>query len=88
MDVDTWIDTFKGDYRVAELSDRDRGMLDFAVELTLRPGAIESADLERLRLLGFDDAAITDIVQVTALFAYYNRLADGLGVKSEPPLQD
>ena len=63
-------------------------MLDFAVELTLRPGAIEPAHLERLRGLGFDDAAITDIVQVTALFAYYNRLADGLGVKSEPPPED
>ena len=59
-------------------------MLDFAVKLTRTPGEMAETDLDRLRELGFDDAAITDIVQVTALFAYYNRLADGLGVKQEP----
>ena len=59
-------------------------MLDFAVKLTKRPDEISEEDLGDLRSLGFDDAAIHDIVQVTALFAYYNRLADGLGVKCEP----
>ncbi len=59
-------------------------MLDFAVKLTVDPGEIAEADLDLLRTHGFDDGGITDIVQVTALFAYYNRLADGLGVKQEP----
>jgi uncharacterized peroxidase-related enzyme len=72
------------DYRQAELSEADRGMLDFAVKLTRSPQQMEAEDVERLRRLGFDDAAIHDIVQVAALFNYYDRLADGLGVDPEP----
>ncbi len=59
-------------------------MLDFAAKLTRAPASVEPADLDRLRAHGFDDAAIHDIVQVTALFNYYNRLADGLGIDPEP----
>lgn len=59
-------------------------MLDFAIKLTRTPGAMRREDLEPLRTLGFDDVAIHDIVQVTALFNYYNRLADGLGIDPEP----
>ena len=40
-------------------------------------------DVDVLRAHGFDDAAIHDIVQVTALFASYNRLAEGLGIDLE-----
>jgi len=45
---------------------------------------MEKADVEALRQLGFSDGAIHDAVQVAALFAYYNRLADGLGIGDEP----
>ncbi len=38
-------------------------------------------DLNRLRNHGFDDRAIHDTVQVVALFNYYNRLAEGVGVR-------
>ena len=70
-------------FRAAELSDADRAMLEFAEALTLRPGSMSEADLEILRKVGFSDGAIHDIVQVTALFAYYNRIADGLGIEHE-----
>lgn len=59
-------------------------MLDYAVKLTLRPRDVTEADNSGLRSQGFDDAAISHIVQVTGLFNYYNRLADGLGVDDEP----
>jgi uncharacterized peroxidase-related enzyme len=72
------------DYREARLTQTDRTMLDFAVKLTTRPSSVERQDLDRLRSVGFDDAAIHDIVQVTALFNYYDRLAEGLGVELEP----
>ena len=72
------------DYTRASLADRDRAMLDFAIKLTLSPGQVVAADLDVLRRHDFDDAAIHDIVQVTALFNYYDRLADGLGVAPEP----
>ncbi len=72
------------DYRQAVLSPADRGMLEFCDKLTRTPAAVGEADVEALRELGFDDAAIHDIVQVTALFNYYDRLADGLGIDAEP----
>ncbi len=59
-------------------------MLDFAVKLTHHQQDMRRDDVERLRAHGFDDGAIHDIVQVTALFNYYTRLADGLGIDPEP----
>ena len=69
----------------AELSAADRAMLDFAVKLTREPRVMTREDVEILRAAGFSDAGIHDIVQITGLFAYYNRLADGLGIELEPP---
>lgn len=71
------------DYRTAALSAADRAMLDYAVKLTREPWAMEQTDVAVLRKAGFDDAAILDIAQVTAYYAYVNRLADGLGVELE-----
>jgi uncharacterized peroxidase-related enzyme len=59
-------------------------MLDFAVKLTRTPAAVRREDLDLLRAHGFDDESIHDIVQITGLFAYYNRLAEGLGIDPEP----
>ncbi len=59
-------------------------MLDFAVKLTLTPARMTEKDVKDLRQQGFDDGAIHDIVQVTALFNYYDRLADGMGIDPEP----
>jgi uncharacterized peroxidase-related enzyme len=58
-------------------------MLDYAVKLTCTPSAITPEDFEELRAVGFDDAAIHDIVQITGYFNLYNRLALGLGVEVE-----
>lgn len=74
----------KTDYRQADLSPADRAMLDFATKLTREPWKMTEGDVEALRAHGFDDVAIHDIAQVTALFNYYTRLADGLGVEPEP----
>jgi uncharacterized peroxidase-related enzyme len=70
---------------VAEISAADRAMLDFAVKLTRAPRSMTREDVEGLRAAGFSDTGIHDIVQITGLFAYYNRLADGLGIEPEPP---
>jgi len=72
------------DYTGAELSAADRRMLDFAVKLTHTPAKMTAADADALRRVGFDDTAISDIVQVAGLFNYYNRLAEGLGIDLEP----
>ena len=72
------------DYTGAKLSAADRQMLDFSIKLTRTPAKMTAADVEQLRHVGFDDTAISDIVQVASLFNYYNRVADGLGIDPEP----
>lgn len=62
-------------------------MLSYAIKLTADPAAVTSADLEQLRINEFSDLDILDIVEVTAYYAYVNRIADGLGVQIEPWVQ-
>lgn len=71
-------------YRVAELSERRRRMLDFAWKLTTAPHDIDGADREGLRIVGFSDADIFDITDVTAFFNYTNRMAHGLDMMPNP----
>jgi len=59
-------------------------MLDFAVKLTLDQRSMSQTDIDGLRAHGFDDPAISHIIQVTALFNYFTRLADGHGIDHEP----
>ena len=58
-------------------------MLRYAVKLTVEPAAMEEADVERLREVGFHDTDVLMIAEVTAYYAYANRIADGLGVALE-----
>lgn len=59
----------------------DRALLEFARKLTLEPAAMNAADVERLRAHGLSDEQVSHTVQVVALFNYYNRIADGLGIR-------
>lgn len=63
-------------------------MLAYAVKLTRSPEAMKAADVQALRSVGFSDRDILDIVEVTAYYAYVNRIADGLGVMEEPWIED
>lgn len=62
------------------MAPRESAMLSYAMKLTANPGGMCEADIEALRGAGLSDTAIHDLAQVTALFNYYNRLADGLGI--------
>jgi uncharacterized peroxidase-related enzyme len=59
----------------ADLDDRQRAMITFAVKLARTPEAIEAADHESLRDHGFTDDDIWDIGAITRLFGMSNRLA-------------
>ena len=69
------------DPMTADLPASDRALIEFAEKLTLSTHSMGPDDLNMLRDNGFDDRAIHDAVQVVALFNYYNRLADGVGVR-------
>ena len=63
-------------------------MLDYADRLTRDPAAMGPADIEALRAAEFSDRDVLDIAEVTAYFAYVNRIADGLGVDLEAWMVD
>jgi uncharacterized peroxidase-related enzyme len=65
------------------LAPPDRAMLAFAVKLTRTPAEMSPEDVAALRAHGLSDEAIHDVVQIAALFNYYNRLADSLGIDPE-----
>jgi uncharacterized peroxidase-related enzyme len=64
------------DHRKADLTRRQKAMLDFAVKLARAPeAATQEEDLQALRAVGFSDEDIWDIGAITALFALSNRMA-------------
>ena len=68
-------------YRAAALDPRQRGMLDFAVKLTIAPWTVEDADRADLRRLGFTDRDIWDIAAVAAFFNMSNRIASATDMR-------
>lgn len=68
------------DYRSAGLSDKERVLLDYAWKLRKTPGEMTEADINGLRAEGWTDPQIVATVHVTALFAYFNRVAEAFGL--------
>ena len=68
------------DYRTAPISEKDRAMLDYVVQITRDATRISPADHDRLRSFGFDDQGILQITLIASWFNYINRVADALGV--------
>lgn len=71
-------------YRAAELSPRQRAMLDFAAKLTESPDKTVEADRQALRDAGFSDADIWDLAAVTSFFNMSNRLAAATDMMPNP----
>ncbi|HZP87880.1 MAG TPA: peroxidase-related enzyme [Burkholderiales bacterium] len=63
------------DHRKADITPRQRAMLDFAVKLARTPEAVAEADYDDLRAHGFSAEDIWDIGAITAFFALSNRMA-------------
>ena len=58
-------------------------LLEYAEKLTLRPGEIEQADIEKLKALAVDDGQILEANQIVCYFNYVNRTLNGLGVTTD-----
>ncbi len=68
-------------YRKADITPRQRAMLDFAMKVALESHAVEDADYEALRAQGFSDDDIWDIAAIAAMFAMSNRLANAFSIR-------
>jgi uncharacterized peroxidase-related enzyme len=69
------------DHRKADITPRQKAMLDFAVKLARTPEAVEDADYRALREHGFGDEDVWDIGAITAFFALSNRMAHLIGMR-------
>jgi len=62
-------------YRHADITPRQRAMLDFAVKMAVRPQEVDDDDFARLHTHGFSAEDIWDMGGIVALFALSNRIA-------------
>ena len=68
------------DYTKAPITEQERVMLDYVVQITRDATRISPAYHDRLRDVGFDDKGILQITLIASWFNYINRVADALGV--------
>jgi alkylhydroperoxidase family enzyme len=78
------VKALQDDYTTAPISEQDRVMLDYVVQLTRDATRIHPGYHDRLRSVGFDDKGILQITLIASWFNYINRVADALGVGREP----
>ncbi len=71
-------------YRKADITQRQRAMLDFAMKVCERSHEIDDRDFAPLHAHGFDDEDIWDIAAITAFFGLSNRLASFSGMQPNP----
>ncbi len=72
------------DFESAGLDARQLTMLRYVATLTKKPWAITDRDINELREVGFTEEDILAIAEISAYYAFVNRIADGLGVEIEP----
>ncbi|MFZ3218733.1 MAG: peroxidase-related enzyme [Rhodoferax sp.] len=71
-------------YSKADITPRQRAMLDFAMKVCLHSDTIEDADFIALHAHGFNDEDIWDIGAITAFFGLSNRMANLSGMLPNP----
>jgi uncharacterized peroxidase-related enzyme len=68
-------------HRKADITPRQKAMLDFALKVTRASHEVGDADFEALRGHGFGDEDIWDIAGITAFFGLSNRMANVMGLR-------
>ena len=77
-------DQVAANYRKADITPRQRAMLDFAMKVCQSAQTIEDADFDALKAHGFDDEDAWDIAAITAFFGLSNRMANVTGMQPNP----
>jgi uncharacterized peroxidase-related enzyme len=71
----------------AELSDAERALLEYAGKVTEAAYKTTAEDVQLLRDHGWTDPQIAEAVYITAMFAFFNRVADAFGVPPQNYLE-
>lgn len=67
------------DPATAGTTDRERAIVQFAIDLTLEPGSLGAGHVLALRGQGLGDGEVVDLIHAVAIFAWANRLMLNLG---------
>ena len=73
----------EGKLDTAGLAPAERALLDYVELLTKAAYRSTPEDVQKLRDAGWTEDQISEAVYVTALFAFFNRVADAFGVPSQ-----
>ena len=65
----------------ADITPRQKAMLDFSVKVCLDSASVNESDYTALHTHGFDDEDIWDIATITAFFGMSNRIANSIGMR-------
>jgi uncharacterized peroxidase-related enzyme len=68
-------------HRKADITARQKAMLDFALKVCRESGSVDDADFQTLREHGFTDEDIWDIAAITAFFGLSNRMANVISMR-------
>lgn len=68
----------------ADITPRQKAMLDFAIKVCLDSASVTEEDYAQLRTHGFDDEDIWDIAGITAFFGLSNRMANVISMRPNP----
>jgi alkylhydroperoxidase family enzyme len=71
----------RADLDAAPISDAERALLRFVEIVTKHAYKTQDDDVEVLRAQGWSDPQIAECVYITALFAFFNRVADAFGLE-------
>ena len=77
----------RGDLDNAGLNAAERGLLEYAGKVTEAAYRTTSEDVQKLRDLGWTEPQIAEAVYITALFAFFNRVADAFGISPQGYLE-
>ena len=71
-------------YKTADITPRERAILDFAMKVATASADLSDADRDAARAAGLSDEDLWDIAAITAFFAMSNRLASATGMQANP----
>lgn len=78
------VEQLKRNYLLADLTEKEKLLCNYAIELTMYPDDFETTDRTQvLKEAGFDDRCILDATLVIAYFNFVNRIVLSLGVTLE-----
>jgi len=77
-------DQVAANYRKADITGRQRAMIDFAVKVSTEAFNVDESDFDALKAHGFSEEDAWDIAAIAAFFGMSNRLANVTSMRPNP----